>query len=350
MSLQAVIVFLFVSITPVLACSTTSHILTQQPQHDICHGPLEVYLVKPSHGKGLGVFAAHDLEIGDIIMRETPMIKIQPPKVAKGNPYPMSTISSLVREQFEVLQPEMQDDILSLTFHESTVEKANADKLGAIFRTNAYNSGAQIGLFPRIARINHSCRPNLSYYWNEKLNKRIVYATRPIKKGEEVFVSYIPLLLTHEERQKHLDRYGFKCHCEACSQERDTLKASDDRRVTISKAFADFEPQLVLTRPKSKAAIKQARNNAKASNQLAQLVQQEGLADYYAKAYKVAAINHARVGDWEPAAIWANRGYELRFREDPQSPATLEMHYLTSTFVSEWENELRNASQEHDKH
>jgi hypothetical protein len=287
------------------------------------------------------VFAVHDLAVGDIVMRETPALKIVPPEFVKGTGYPMSAVTKLVRTEFEKLSIADQEDIMSLTYHATATEEATMDKLGIIFRTNAYNSGAAIGLFPKIARINHSCRPNASYYWSDKLNKRIVYAARKIEAGEEIFVSYIPLLLAQEHRQKHLDRYGFKCTCEACAQAQSARDTSDNRRTTLSKAFADFEPQLTLDPPKTQKAKQRARKNATSSLQLIELVHQEGLADYYAKAYRIAAICHARVKDWQPAAIWANKGYELKRIEDPESVYTMEMRNLTSNFITSWEWELK---------
>jgi ketosteroid isomerase-like protein len=309
-----------------------------------CHGPADVYVVEPSEGKGLGVFALHDLDVGDIVMREVPILKINPPDYVKGTGYPMAQITELVRKEFEALSSEAQDEVMSLTYHATAHEEATMDKLGIIFRTNAYNTDEQIGLFPKIARINHSCRPNTSYYWSKKLNKRVVYASRPIKKGEEFFVSYIGLLSTHEERQKRLDRYGFKCTCTACAAATVTKLASDARRVEISKAFTDFEPQLTLDVPKSKSARRQARKNAQASSQLASLVEEEGLADYYAKAYRIAAISHARIEEWQPATVFANKGYKLKHMEDPESPWTAEMFHLTSSFIQRWEDELKNQS------
>ncbi|KAJ4377076.1 SET domain-containing protein 5 [Didymella sp. IMI 355093] len=309
-----------------------------------CRGPPDVYIVEPSEGKGLGVFALHDLDVGDIIMREAPILKIDPPDYVKGTGYPMAQVTELVRKEFDILSSDAQAEVMSLTYHATAHEEATMDKLGIIFRTNAYNTDEQIGLFPKIARINHSCRPNTSYYWSKKLNRRVVYASRPIKKGEEFFVSYIGLLSTHEERQKRLDRYGFRCTCSACAAELATKRASDQRRVEISKAFMDFEPQLTLDVPKSKSARRQARKNAQASSQLAELVEQEGLADYYAKAYRIAAISYARIEEWQPATIFANKGYKLKHMEDPESPYTAEMYSLTSSFIQSWENELRNQS------
>ncbi|KAF2849702.1 SET domain-containing protein [Plenodomus tracheiphilus IPT5] len=337
--------FLFVTLSSssgVLAhaCLTPQLLL----RDNVCSGPPEVFTVYSSPGKGLGVFATQDLEIGDIVMRETPAIRIKPPSVSKGSPYPMSTISRLVQEQFQSLPTEAQDEIMSLTFHATTAEKDTHDRLGLIFRTNAYNTGTDIGLFPKIARINHSCRPNTSYYWSEKLNKRIVFASREIKRGEEFSVSYISLLLTREERQMRLNQYGFKCACEVCAQTGNVGKESDARRVKLREAFADLESHLSMTPAQSKKGRKMAQERVEASHELVELVHQEGLADYYAKAYRIAAINHARIEDWQNAAIWSNKGYELRFIEDPKSKSTLEMHHLTSMFLENWQQQLEYQS------
>lgn len=332
------------SLTLSYTIATTCPLVAQIPLNDICHGPASVYSIEPSPGKGLGVFATHKLELGDTIMRESPIIKITPPKISPGDAYPMSRVSDSVREKFQLLSLEEQKEVLSLTFTGTSTGNKSADTLGLIFRTNAYNTGSQIGLFPKIARINHSCRPNLSYYWSAKLNKRVVYATRRIEVGEELSVSYISLLLTRNERRRRLHRYGFSCQCEVCAQNIAEVRLSNDRRISIKNAFADFETQMSLTPLETKTARSQGRKNAKASLQLTELVHQEGLADYYAKVYKVVAVSHARIEDWESAAIWANKGYELRFIEDPQSQATLEMHYLTTNFIKNWEQHLLDAS------
>jgi hypothetical protein len=329
---------------PIPSVPYTSGIPSWQSDNYACQGPPDVFVVRSSPGKGLGVFALHDLEIGDIVMRETPALKIDPPDFVRGTGYPMDKVAKLVRKEFEALSIEQQEDIMSLTYHATADEEATMDKLGIIFRTNAYNTDQQIGLFPKIARINHSCRPNTSYYWNSKLNKRVVYANRQIKRGEEFSVSYIGLLSGHQDRQGSLDRYGFQCSCEACAQHDAAKQASGRRRVEIHRGFAEFEPKLTLAVPQSKSAQKQAAKNARASIELAELVESEGLADYYAKVYRIVAISHARIQKWEAATMWANKGYQLKYMEDPESPYTIEMHQLAGSFIQEWENELRNKS------
>lgn len=304
-------------------------------------------MVEPSPGKGLGVFAAHLLETGSIIMREAPVITIKPPQHSPGTTYPMPAISQLVHAEYERLTEAAKHDILDLTYSvlPSDIQRYgnNLDILGLIFRNNAYDTGSEIGLFPKIARINHSCRPNAAYYWNEKLKRRFVYATRDIEEGEEIFVSFISLLLTREQRQKKLARYGFTCTCPACSQKENDLQHSDQARLDIEKAMKAFSSQMNLTAPTHPSAVRKARKNAESSLQLAGLVQQEELADYYAQTYRIAAITHARIGDWEKATVWANEGYKRRVMEDAESPWTLEMYELTRRFIENWEAELKGA-------
>jgi hypothetical protein len=230
---------------------------------------------------------------------------------------------------------------MSLTYYGTAAEKHSSDPLGLIFRTNAYKSGDDIGLFPKIARINHSCQPNTSYYWNALLNKRVMYANRKIRKGEEILDSYISLLLPQEERQKLLKPYGFTCACDACAAGSRARKQSDERRMTIKNGFAKLSPHLTLEVPNTRQAKKQAVEYARLSARLAELVQQEGLADYYATSYRAAALSHARAEDWQAATVWANKGYEWRVMEDRSSSYAIEMHELTSRFIENWKADLR---------
>ena len=333
----------FTAIVTAVAPKCPSHIFQTQ-----CSYPPLPYTVEPSPGKGLGVFAAHNLETGSIIMRETPIITIKPPDHTPGTGYPMSKISQLVHAEYNNLSKEEQEEVLSLTYSvlQNDIAKygTNLDILGLIFRNNAYDTGSEIGLFPKIARINHSCRPNAAYYWNEKLNKRLVYATRDIEEGEEIFVSFISLLMTRKERQKKLARYGFTCTCPACSLDPKHVHRSDKSRTDIHEAIQAFSSQMNLTAPTHPSEIKKARRSAKSSLKLTKLVKQEELADYYAQTYRIAAISHARIGDWQQATLWANEGYKRRVMEDAESPFTLEMHELTRRFIENWEMELKNTA------
>ncbi|PSN70819.1 SET domain-containing protein [Corynespora cassiicola Philippines] len=319
----------------------TFEIPTWQSQNFSCIGSPEVFTVGSSPGKGLGVFATRTLEPGDVILREAPVFRITPPEFRDGIGYSLHEMGALIRKEFNLLSESAKSEVLALHAYTNEAEKKALDGLVPIFRSNAYNTGTEIGLFPKIARINHSCRPSASYSWSEKLGKRVVYANRRIEEGEEIFVSYIPLLRTYEERQKRLDQYGFKCSCEACTHGR---KESDRRRIDIQKAIEAFEPQMSLGVPQSKVGKKKALRNVDASLELVKLMEEEGLSDYYAKAYRIVAVSYARVENWEQAALWSVKGYGLRYMADPGSKDTREMHGLTKHMISKWNEEVRNKS------
>lgn len=308
-----------------------------------CPVQRRLYTIVPSPGKGLGAFATEILEPGDVILREEPVMLIEPPPLRQGMGYDVREVGRRVQAAFDLLPEETRIDILSLSSYSSTEEKdsVNYNVLNAIFRSNAYVSGDRIGLFPRIARINHSCRPNTSYFWDAKLNRRIVFATRRIQKGEELSVSYISLLAAHEDRQKRLDKYGFQCACEACGATHQR-SASDRRRQEIKRIFDEFDTTLTLKKPRGAVEMNQALRMVKASERVVNLVEEEELADYYSKAYRIAAVCHARLDKWAQAASWAKKSYQIRIIADPHSKETLEMQTLSAQFERKHEEELRN--------
>lgn len=56
----------------------------------------------------------------------------------------------------------------------------------AVFATNAVGAGtAHVGLFPRMARLNHACGAsfNAVYAWQEEAGMLVVHAIRDIPKG-----------------------------------------------------------------------------------------------------------------------------------------------------------------------
>ena len=48
-----------------------------------------------------------------------------------------------------------------------------------------------LALFPSIARINHSCRPNCHHYHSGKTGEFVVRAVEEVSEGEELTISYM---------------------------------------------------------------------------------------------------------------------------------------------------------------
>lgn len=308
-----------------------------------CLGPSQLWEARPSPGKGIGVYATRDLVPGDIVLSEPPILSLTPPQFTDGVAYPLNDISQILQSAFDALPPQDQAEVMSLHAHMTTADKPG-DELVSILRSNAYITGSSLGLFPKGARINHSCRPNTSQYWNSYTGRRIVYANRHIEQGEEIFATYIPLLYPHEARQRRLDQYGFKCTCSACALQEASRKASDHRRQELARAFAAFESHVTISVPQSVMGKRKARDNAEASAQLVRQIEEESLADYYIKAYHIAAIAYAKVEEWETATLWANKAFETSRLADPhaQSTGTRELQTLTGYLINKWNEALRD--------
>jgi len=121
-----------------------------------------------------------------------------------------------------------------------------------IFQTNCIGLGCgskDSGLFPVIARINHSCIPNCHWNWNPELQTEFVFATKTIRQGEEIQSNYLSqrsLLRPRKDRQEELQqRYHFFCQCEGCNLDPSYAFRSDERRQLI-KLRDDSIPRLLM--------------------------------------------------------------------------------------------------------
>lgn len=72
---------------------------------------------------------------------------------------------------------------------------------------------------PNLALINHSCDPNYGRVWCH--SGVLAFATRPIKKGQEICDSYSGVFSQSilEERSLVHSRYHFRCQCVACKED-----------------------------------------------------------------------------------------------------------------------------------
>ncbi|OCL09201.1 SET domain-containing protein [Glonium stellatum] len=312
-----------------------------------CPTPSEVYIIKPSLNKGLGVFAARTLQPGTPIIREGPLVTILPPPVADGADYPREAIMSSLRNAFSSLSESDQSLYLSLYAHVFPTEQLQTDEdyLMPIFRSNSFNTGDSFGLFPKVSRINHSCRPNAAYFWNQRLGKRIVYAAREIKEGEEILVSYIPLLMTKAERAMRLNQYGFKCDCDACAASMGDTVVSDSRRAEIRRLMESLESDLSAEVGSGVVAKRKAQRLVNECLKLVSLVEAEQLVDYYAQAYRLASSSHARAELWEQGAYWALKSLEFREMADEFSPEAYEMRKAAASFTLSSKANLKPDSQ-----
>lgn len=96
----------------------------------------------------------------------------------------------LLREKLGRLTDEQKQAFFSLSYVNFPKNKDPAkdiDELAlAIFSTNAVIAGEEVGVFPRMARLNHGCSSgfNAVYSFRPTEGTLYVHAIKPIAKGE----------------------------------------------------------------------------------------------------------------------------------------------------------------------
>ncbi|KAG6854680.1 hypothetical protein C0991_003329 [Blastosporella zonata] len=151
--------------------------------------------------------------------------------LASGSP--SSVIAKLLREA----SPKDRDAVLNLSyvhFPENLDPETHPDEVAlAIFQTNAVAVREGVGIFPRMARLNHGCSGafNAVYTWRDKEGVLVVHALKKILKGQ---------LNVGENRAFLEENYDFTCMCRVCSLTDRESRASDTRLMAIADGYAQF--------------------------------------------------------------------------------------------------------------
>lgn len=96
---------------------------------------------------------------------------------------------------------------------QGVMEFGQFKKLVAIYRTNAFSDG----LYPSLARVNHSCWPNCEVVRVAGGTARGLVVVQEVGEGQELTHSYLHTLEGRNSRHKQLlYRWGFTCTCILC--------------------------------------------------------------------------------------------------------------------------------------
>ncbi|KAL5115573.1 hypothetical protein ACEQ8H_006549 [Pleosporales sp. CAS-2024a] len=91
-------------------------------------------------------------------------------------------------------------------------------------------------------RINHACRPNAAWRFNDHTLALDVFALKDIKPGEEITISYGYETRARRQRMRSLEaNHNFKCLCSLCTASQAEIDASNDRLSEI-KALKSVLP------------------------------------------------------------------------------------------------------------
>ena len=198
--------------------------------------------------KGMGWVATRDITLGENMIQEAAMLSLRRGFREEEGIAAVCALPAEHRAQVEALHdcrapPSLQPPPKTVV---------------GIFQTNALPVGLhsnQGGLFPRIARINHACTPNLNFYYNENLEMAEMYVVKPVARGDELTFSYTGSPLeTRAQRQLYLrDAFAFECTCPCCALPPDRSAHSDGRRDRLRALTADVKAAIRIAKDEGPA-------------------------------------------------------------------------------------------------
>jgi hypothetical protein len=241
----------------------------------------------PSRGKGLR--SLKSFACGDEILRERATICVANEHAATSLLEAQILHAHSVQQAYDALSLLEQRAVMSLSncgkYYCDNNSNGSTDtspiidqKLQGIFHTNSYRlsgiDGIQkySGLFLTTARINHSCRPNVSHCWRPDLQLFLIFACRSIAEGDELVSSYLPIMLvgdgysssnsgdgngdmmvhdTKGRREFLRQKFAFHCICEMCRES--NKEGADDQMTRIAHLLDKTIPDLVTFRQYTKA-------------------------------------------------------------------------------------------------
>ena len=206
------------------------------------HSSFEMYATLAS-GKGLRAVTAY--KQGDEIMRETAVMRIPNSQPAASREAAEQLHKDEIQRAFNSLHERTQQSVMALSScDEDGAGVARTPK--GVYDTNSFRLGndPKGGLFLTIARLNHSCRPNVTHFWNPQLQQKFVFAARDIDIGEELLTTYGPgqCMTTRGRREYLYERFSFECNCEMCREGNENR--GDERMMEIQALQEDIALQL----------------------------------------------------------------------------------------------------------
>lgn len=159
------------------------------------------FTVEDVPGKGIGVFATHDIPCGHRILAEKPLMQIDKvyymqadaetayKKLSDDDKKTFMTLASAHGQDPKNYgrRPDaiyVSSSDLSRSEEQCEARIATEKSVLSICMTNAMTHPGGASIFELASRFNHDCIPNASFAWNEKLGAETIHATRDIKKGE----------------------------------------------------------------------------------------------------------------------------------------------------------------------
>lgn len=200
--------------------------------------------------KGIGAYATSAIRRGERILQDRPLVCWEEPDGDNCDLQASSEAwAACDRDLFAILRT--KDAAVQATFWDlaDAFSEPGHDKTAVgILYTNGVQAGRTARVYPRLARFNHSCRPNVHHARQSSTAVEVMHATRNIEAGEELCISYLfpPYRVRADRQQRLRQRWGFTCACEVCSLQGDDHRRSDELRRRLAaldykmRAYSDL--------------------------------------------------------------------------------------------------------------
>lgn len=314
-----------------------------------------------SPGKGHGLFATRQIPVGTRIIKERPLVAINPADLTDAHrkylllsPHDRMTYDSLCCYcppdiDFEhaasvyLLHPKYSN----LSPEATAMLKEDVIRVMGIFAANNFimDDGSQ-GVFPTASRLNHSCVPNVHHTNNPNIRRETVQAMRDIQPGEELFANYLGAAATHQPREVRMQplsiNHGFICQCQACLDPN-----SDRRRFEINGVFWGLNEYMdgssahhIFVPKHPLSALAQAEHGIS-------LLIEEGIFNTeLCKAYRVAATLALDINDYDKALEYSENELEVEFNLNGHEVGDLVEKGIAA---KQWVEKVRLLSAEFEK-
>lgn len=218
-----------------------------QPRVDAADYISNTVIRNSGPGRGRGLFATRDIELGDLVLAETAFCSVwghdtsyqeSPQHDVPASETPRPGNVSLWRETLTkaTRNPARGSELLHL-YSDYNGTESRKSEINDLLLTDAYqirdivmhnafgvhsvkesedesHEQHSSGIWIRASYMNHSCVPNTTRIVQGDL--MMLHASRPIKKGEEITGSYIGID-RYDGRAEVLESvWGFRCDCPMC--------------------------------------------------------------------------------------------------------------------------------------